>query len=122
MTKIAPPREAAQRGGKQLSLEVRIDAVLTLAWMANGIDLPTGAIGKVANTSIVLELAIQKIWSQMKAGETPSSIVISKKSGNEHVKLYVDEALVLQIQGLDINFRQSICDIAVNTGVSVGTI
>ena len=29
---------------------------------------------------------------------------------------------MLQIQGLDINFWQSICDIAANTNVSIGTI
>ena len=60
MTKTALPGVPAQRGVKQLSLEARIDAVVTLALMANGMDLPTGAIAKVANTSIVLELAIQK--------------------------------------------------------------
>ena len=58
MEKIAPPGVAAQKGGKQLSLEARIDAVVTLAWMANGMDLPPGAIAKVANASIVLEMAI----------------------------------------------------------------
>ena len=79
MTKIAHPGVAAQKGGKQLSLEARIDAVVTLAWMANGMELPTGVIAKVANASIVLESAVQKIWSRMKAGETPSSIVITKK-------------------------------------------
>ena len=122
MTKIALPGVAAQRGGKQLSLEAQIDAVITLAWMADGVHLPSGAIGKGANASIVLESAIQKIWSRMKAGETPSSIVISKKFGNKNAKVYVDETLVLQIQGLDINFWQSICDIAANTNVSIGTI
>ena len=79
MTKVAQPGVAAQKGGKQLSLEARIDAVVTLAWMADGMDLPPGAIAKVANASIVSETAIQKIWSRMKAGETPSSIVITKK-------------------------------------------
>ena len=58
----------------------------------------------------------------MKAGEMPSQIVISKKCGNKNAKVYVDETLVLQIQDLNINFRQSICDIAANTGVSIGTI
>ena len=81
MTKIAQPEAAAQKGGKQLSLEARIDAVVTLSWMANGMDLLTGVIAKVANASIVSELAIQKIWSRMKAGETPSQIVISKNLG-----------------------------------------
>ena len=80
MTKSAPPGVDAQRRGKQLSLEVHIDAVVTLAWTANRMELSTGTIAKVANASIVLELAIQKIWSWMKAGETPSSIVISNKS------------------------------------------
>ena len=47
---------------------------------------------------------------------------ISKKSGNKNAKVYVDETLVLQIQGLGIDFRQSICDIAVNTSVSIGNI
>ena len=60
-TKLALPGAAAQKGGKQLSLEAHIDAVITLAWMANGMDLPTGFIAKVVNTSIVSELAIQKI-------------------------------------------------------------
>ena len=81
MTKIAQPGVAAQRGGKQLSLDARIDAVVTLAWMADGMHLPSGAIAKVANASLVSEMAIQKIWSWMKAGETPSSIVITKKPG-----------------------------------------
>ena len=58
----------------------------------------------------------------MKAGETPSQIVISKKSGNKNARVYVDETLVLQIQGLDISFGQSIFDNAANTGVSVVTI
>ena len=66
MTKSVPPGVAAQRGGKKLSLEAQIDAVVTLAWMANGMELPTGAIAKVANASIALELAIRKIWSRMK--------------------------------------------------------
>ena len=57
----------------------------------------------------------------MKAGETPSSIVITK-IGNKNAKTIVDETLVLQTQGLDINFWQSICDIAANTNVSIGTI
>ena len=61
MTKIVLPGVAAQKGGKQLSLEAQIVAVVTLAWMANGMDLPAGAIAKVANASIVLELAIQKL-------------------------------------------------------------
>ena len=52
----------------------------------------------------------------------PSDIVISKKFGNKNARVYVDETFVLQIQGLDINFRQSVCDIAANIGVSVGTI
>ena len=56
MTKSAPPGVAAQKEGKQLSLEVRIDAVVTLDWMANGMDLPTGTIAKVVNASIILEL------------------------------------------------------------------
>ena len=122
MTKIVLPGVATQKGGKQLSLEARIDAVATLSWMTNGMDLPFGAIEKVADASIVLELAIQKIWLWIKAGETPSEIVISKKSGNNYVRIYVDETLVLQIQRLDINFRQSICDITANMGVSIGTI
>ena len=79
MTKIASPGVAAQKGGKQLSLEARIDAVVTLACMANGMDLPPGAIAKVANASIISETAIRKIWLRMKAGEAPSSIVITKK-------------------------------------------
>ena len=57
----------------------------------------------------------------MKADETPSSIVITKNR-NKNAKTIVDETLVLQIQGLDINFRQSICDIALNMNVSIGTI
>ena len=57
----------------------------------------------------------------MKAGETLSSIVITKKREQKR-KTIVDETLVLQIQGPDINSRQCICDIAANTGVSVGTI
>ena len=122
MEKIAPPGVAAQKGGKQLSLEARIDAVVTLAWMADGMHLPPGAIAKVADASIVSETAIRKIWSRMKAGETPSSIVITKKTGNKNAKTIGDETLVLQIQGLDINFRRSIRDIAANTGVSIGTI
>ena len=122
MTKIALPGVAAQKGGKQLSLEARIDAVVTLAWMADGMDLPPGAISKVANASIVSETAIQKIWSWMKAGETPSLIVITKKTGSKNAKTISDETLVLQIQGLNINFRQSICDIAANANVSIGTI
>ena len=81
MTKSAPPGVAAQKGGKQLSLEAHIDSVVTLAWMANRMNLPTGAIAKVANASIILELAIQKIWLQMKADEALSKIVISKKLG-----------------------------------------
>ena len=60
MTKIAQPGVSAQKEGKELFLEVRIDAVVTLAWMADGTNLPTGAITKVTNASIVLELAIQK--------------------------------------------------------------
>ena len=60
MEKIAPPGVAAQKGGKQLSLEARIDAVVTLAWMADGMHLPPGSIAKVADASIVLELAIRK--------------------------------------------------------------
>ena len=83
MTKIAQPGVAAQMGGKKLSLEMRIDAVVTLAWMADGMHLPPGAIAKAANASIVLETAIQKFWSRIKAGETPSSIVITKKTGNK---------------------------------------
>ena len=71
--KIAQPGVAIQKGGKQLSLEARIDAVVILAWMADGMHLSPGAIVKVANASIVLETTIQKIWSRMKAGETPSS-------------------------------------------------
>ena len=58
MTKIAPPGVAARRGVKQLPLEARIDVVVTLAWMANGMNLPPGAIAKVANASIVSETAI----------------------------------------------------------------
>ena len=78
MTKIAPPGVAAQKRDKKLSLKARIDVVVALAWMANGIKLPTGVIAKVANSSIVWESVIQKIWQRMKAGETPSEIVISK--------------------------------------------
>ena len=52
----------------------------------------------------------------------PSSIVITKKTGNKNAKTIVDETLVLQIQGLSTNFRQSICDIAANTNVSIGTV
>ena len=118
--KIAPPGVAAQKGGKQLSLEARIDAVVTLAWMTNGMHLPPGAIAKVADASIVLETAIRKIWSRMKAGEMTSSIVITKKSGNKNAKTISDETLVLQIQGLDINFRGSVHDIAANMNVSIG--
>ena len=58
----------------------------------------------------------------MKAGETPSLIVITKKTGNKNAKTIGDETLVLQIQGLDISFKQSICDFAANTEVPVGTI
>ena len=95
--------------------------MVTLAWMADGKHLPPGAIAKVADASIVSETAIRKIWLRMKAGETPSSIVITK-NGNKNAKTIVDETLVLQIQGLDINFRQSICDIAANNNVSIRTI
>ena len=45
-----------------------------------------------------------------------------QKTGNKNATTIVDETLVLQIQGLNINLRQSICDIAVNNGVSIGTI
>ena len=86
MTKIAQSGVAAQKGGKQLSLEAQIDAVVILAWMADGMHLPPGAIAKVANASIVLEMAIQEIWSRMKAGETPSLIVITKKPGTKMQK------------------------------------
>ena len=53
MTKSAPPGVAAQKGGKQLLLEVRIYVVVTLAWMANGMDLSIGTITKAANASTV---------------------------------------------------------------------
>ena len=79
MTKIAQPGVADQKGGKQLSLEARIDAVVTLAWVANGMNPPPWRHCKSCRRQLVLELAIRKIWSQMKAGETPSSIVITKK-------------------------------------------
>ena len=95
MTKSAPPGQASQKGGKQLSLEARIDAVVTLAWMADGMRLPPGAIVKVVDASIVSETAIQKIWSRMKAGETPSLIVITKKTGNKNAKTIGDETLDL---------------------------
>ena len=108
MTKSAQPGVAAQKGGKKPSLEARIDVVVTLAWMANEMELPTGAITKVADTSLVLKLTIQKVWLRMKVGETPSEIFISKKAGNNNARGYVDETLVLQIQGLNIDFRQSI--------------
>ena len=58
----------------------------------------------------------------MKAGEMLSEIVITKKTGSKNANSIVDETLVLQIQGLDINFQQSIYDIATNTNVSNGTI
>ena len=86
MTKIAQPGADAQKGGKQLSIEAQIDAVVTLAWMADGMHLPPGAIAKVADASIVLETAIRKIWSRMKSGETPSSIVITKKKREQKRK------------------------------------
>ena len=87
--------------------------------MADGMELPTGAIAIIANTSTVLKLAIQKIWSWIKVGENQ---LLFQKTGNNNVRVYVDATLVLQIQALDINFRQSICDIAADTGVSIGNI
>ena len=60
MTKSVRPGIAFHKGDKQLSLEVCIEAVATLVWMDNGMNLPIGAIIKVANASIVLESAIQK--------------------------------------------------------------
>ena len=65
MTNVAPPGQAGQKRGKQLSHNAQIDAVVMLAWMTNGMELPNGAIAKAANDSIVLELAVQKIWLHM---------------------------------------------------------
>ena len=45
--KIAQPGVAAQKRGKQLSLETRIDAVVTLAWMADGMNLPLAPLQKL---------------------------------------------------------------------------
>ena len=71
ITKSAPPGVAVQKGGKQLSLEARIDAVVTLAWMADGMDLLTGAIKKLSKPVLFWNCP-SKNWPQMKADETPS--------------------------------------------------
>ena len=71
-----------------------------LACIADGMELPTGVIEKFANASIVLELAIRKIWLRMKAEKMPLSIVDSKKFRYKNTRLYVDETLVLQVNNL----------------------
>ena len=81
--KIALLGVAAQREGKKLSLDACIDAVVTLVWMANGMERPLDAIGKVAKASIVSELVIKKNWSRMKAGKTTSSFLNPKNLGTK---------------------------------------
>ena len=68
---------AGQKEVKQLTIEVRIVAVVILVYLASGMKFPTGTIAKAKNASIVLKLFTQKIWLRMQADETKLSIVIS---------------------------------------------
>ena len=77
-----------RKGGKQMSLKVRMNAVSLLLWMATGTTLPHGAIIAVARESNVSEGAIRKIWKRLASGETPSSMIILKKTGNKNCLVY----------------------------------
>ena len=61
MNKAEPPGVAAWKGVEHFSLEVRIDAVVTLTWMANGTDFPTSTIAKIANASFLWNLPSKKV-------------------------------------------------------------
>ena len=71
--------EGTVRGGRQLSEEARVNALVLLAWSANGTHLPYGAIADIARESLCSPRAVRKIWMRLLDGEKPSEIFKSKK-------------------------------------------
>ena len=58
ISKVELPDQAVQEEGKKVSLDAQVDVVIMLAWMANVMEMLTGAIEKFANVNTVLESAI----------------------------------------------------------------
>ena len=77
MNKSSPLGQAGHQRGNQISLDAGIDAVFMLAWMADGMEMPNGAIPR----QYCFGVGHTKIWLRMKAGETPLDIDDYKKPG-----------------------------------------
>ena len=79
MDEALEAEEGRVRGGRQLSEEARVNALVLLVWSANGTHLPYGAIADIARKSLCSRRAVRKIWMRLLDGKKPSDIVKSKK-------------------------------------------
>ena len=86
--------EGTVRGGRQLSEEARVNALVLLAWSADGTHLPYGAIANIDRESLCSPRAVRKIWMRLLDGKKPLDIVKSKKNGNANANCYDPDDLV----------------------------
>ena len=94
MDEASEVEEGRVRGGRQLSEEAWVNALVLLAWSANRTHLPYGAIANIARKLLCSPRAVRKIWMQLLDGKKPSDIVKSKKNGNANAKCYDPDDLV----------------------------
>ena len=80
MDEASEAEEGRVRGGRQLSEEARVNAIVLLAWYANRTHLPYGAIANIARELLCSPRAVRKIWMRLLDGEKPLDIVKSKKT------------------------------------------
>ena len=77
-----------------MSEEARVNALVLLAWSANGTHLPYSAITDIARKSLCSPRAVCKIWMQLLDGKKPLDIVKSKKNGNANANCYDPDDIV----------------------------
>ena len=72
MDDASEAEEGRVRGGRQMSEEARVNALVLLAWSTNRTHLPYGAIANIARESLCSPRAVRKVWMRLLDGKKPS--------------------------------------------------
>ena len=121
MDEASEAEEGRVRGGRQMSKEARVNALVLFVWSANGMH-PLWRHCQHCLQVAMFPRAVRKIWMQLLDGKKPLEIVKLKKNGNANANCYDPDDLVKKICLLPINYCQTLCDIGDNLGISPETV
>ena len=121
MDEASEVEEGRVRGGRQLSEEAWVNALVLLAWSANRTHLPYGAIADIARESLCSPGQSAKFGCNYLMAKS-HWILLNPKNGNANANCYDPDDLVKKICSLPINYCRTLRDIGNNLGISPETV